>query len=86
MEPGFNAAAASSESGVRDPDRISSHGSVREGGRPRKIQAQVPLGRRGPGAGGSDKKNEDFSFFSVDLIQIAGFMLNQRKNRPSSSP
>jgi len=26
--------------------------------------------------GGSVKKNEDFSIFSVDLIQIAGFMLN----------
>jgi hypothetical protein len=36
--------------------------------------------------GGSVKKNEDFLDFSVDLIQIAGFMLNQRKNGPSSSP
>jgi hypothetical protein len=34
---------------------------------------------------GSVKKNEDFLFFAVDLIQIAGFMLNQRKNEPSSS-
>ena len=38
------------------------------------------------GRGGSVKKNEDFLFFFVDLIQIAGFMLNQRENGPSSSP
>jgi len=30
--------------------------------------------------GSSVKKNEDFLFFAVDLIQIAGFMLNQREN------
>jgi hypothetical protein len=40
----------------------------------------------GPLEGGSVKKNEDFEDFSVDLIQIAGFMLNQRKNDRSSSP
>jgi hypothetical protein len=37
-------------------------------------------------ARGSVKKNEDFHHFSVDLSPIAGFMLNQRKNSPSSSP
>jgi hypothetical protein len=36
--------------------------------------------------GGSVKKNEDFEDFSVDLLQIAGFMLNQRENDRSSSP
>jgi hypothetical protein len=35
---------------------------------------------------GSVKKNEDFLFFAVDLIQIAGFMLNQREiGQPSSA-
>jgi hypothetical protein len=50
-------------------------------------KAVHPSGKRmGTWGGGSVKKNEDFSFFSVDLIQIAGFMLNQRKNDRSSSP
>jgi hypothetical protein len=40
----------------------------------------------GENGGGSVKKSEDFLYFSVDLIEIAGFMLNQRKNDRSSSP
>jgi hypothetical protein len=50
-----------------------------------EYEAVMAEWNRGRGSS-SVKKNEDFLFFSVDLIRIAGFMLNQRKNGRSSSP